>query len=194
MKNTLILLALCLPALAIAENPDFPQPIVGAHAAAIAAQMQGQVQGQKQTSIVGVTAAQRTTQNTEVGQTNQQGNVQNIIFEGSTERVVKQVNNTPDPYTGNVYPTATCMGGTSASATGPGVGISFGTSYVAKECIIGEVSRGFEQAGYKEDALVIRCQSEYAAVAPICKKLKQEGKPVIPEKVQPVTTDSIYLG
>ena len=83
-----------------------------------------------------------------------------------------KIENTPDVYAPNVAPTAPCMGGTSVGGTGPGFGISFGTSWESKTCMILEAARSFEQAGYREDALHIRCQNEYAAIAPSCKNLK----------------------
>lgn len=65
------------------------------------------------------------------------------------------------------------MGGSSMGGSGPGFGFSFGTSWESKTCMILEAARSFEQAGYREDALHIRCQNEYAAAAPSCKALKQ---------------------
>jgi hypothetical protein len=40
--------------------------------------------------------------------------------------------------------------------------------------MIMEAARSFEQAGYREDAMYIRCQNEYAAAAPSCKALKAQ--------------------
>ena len=84
-----------------------------------------------------------------------------------------RIENTPDVYAPNVAPTAPCMGGSSMGGSGPGFGFSFGTSWESKTCMILEAARSFEQAGYREDALYIRCHNEYAAAAPSCKNLKQ---------------------
>jgi hypothetical protein len=84
-----------------------------------------------------------------------------------------RIENTPDITIANVAPTAPCMGGTSVGGSGPGFSLAVGSSWEAEECQIGETARGFEQAGYREDALYIRCQGKYAAVAPSCKALRQ---------------------
>lgn len=87
------------------------------------------------------------------------------------------LNNVPNVYSPNVYPTAPCTGSTSAGVAGAGFGISFGSSWESEECMIGETARGFEQSGRpegKDDGLAVRCTSKYAAVAPSCIKLKAQ--------------------
>ena len=125
-------------------------------------------------------AATNTYQTTTVNTTNKNGSVITspssatlTINETSAPSRVK-IENTPDVYAPNVAPTAPCMGGSSIGGTGPGFGLSFGTSWESKTCMILEAARSFEQAGYREDALHIRCQNEYAAVAPSCKNLKND--------------------
>ena len=133
-------------------------------------------------AVAGATAiaAANTYQTTTVNTTNKGGSVITgpssatlTINEASAPSRVK-IENTPDVYAPNVAPTAPCMGGSSIGGTGPGFGLSFGTSWESKTCMILEAARSFEQAGYREDALHIRCQNEYAAVAPSCKNLKND--------------------
>lgn len=81
------------------------------------------------------------------------------------------IKNTPDVTLGNVYPTAPCMGGTSAGGSGPGFSVAFGSSWEATDCQILETARSFEQAGQKADAMAVRCQGKYASVAPSCQKI-----------------------
>lgn len=71
-------------------------------------------------------------------------------------------------YAPNVYPTAPCMGSSSAGGQGLNIGLSFGTSWESKQCLILETARSFEQAGAKDDAMAIRCQAKYAQAAPSC--------------------------
>jgi len=75
----------------------------------------------------------------------------------------------------SINPTATCMGSSTAGGQGMSIGLSMGSSWESENCMYLETARSFEQAGYKEDALAIRCQSEYAASAPSCKALNQTG-------------------
>ena len=132
-------------------------------------------------AVAGATAiaATNTYQTTTVNTTNKNESVITspssatlTINEASAPSRVR-IENTPDVYAPNVAPTAPCMGGTSVGGTGPGFGISFGTSWESKTCMILEAARSFEQAGYHEDALHIRCQNEYAAIAPSCKNLNK---------------------
>lgn len=75
----------------------------------------------------------------------------------------------------SINPTATCMGSSTAGGQGMSIGLSMGSSWESENCMYLETARSFEQAGYKEDALAIRCQSKYAALAPSCKALNQTG-------------------
>ena len=84
------------------------------------------------------------------------------------------LNNVPNVYSPNVYPTAPCMGSTSGGVAVAGFGVSLGSSWEAPECQILETARNFEQAGAKEDAMAIRCQAKYAAVAPSCVALRDK--------------------
>lgn len=69
------------------------------------------------------------------------------------------------------FPTAPCMGSSSIAGGGSLVSVSAGTSWESENCIILETARNFEEAGYKEDAMHVRCQGEYAKLAPSCKAL-----------------------
>ena len=98
-----------------------------------------------------------------------QGNSLNVLYQANPSNM--RIETVPDVMAMNVYPTAPCMGSSSVGGSGVGFGFSVGTSWEAKECMIGETARGFEQAGYKADAMAVRCQGVYAAVAPSCKAL-----------------------
>lgn len=78
------------------------------------------------------------------------------------------VKNVPSVFSGNVYPTAPCMGSSTVGGAGVGFGISVGTSWKDDECGIRETSRSFSGLGLKDDALAILCTSEYAKSAPAC--------------------------
>ena len=75
-------------------------------------------------------------------------------------------------YAPTIYPTAPCMGSSSAGGQGLHFGISFGTSWTDTECQINETARNFEQAGEHTDAMAVRCQGKYAAAAPSCQALR----------------------
>ena len=78
------------------------------------------------------------------------------------------VKNVPSVFSGNVYPTAPCMGSSTVGGAGVGFGFSVGTSWKDDECGIRETSRSFSGLGLKEDALAVLCTSAYAAAAPAC--------------------------
>ena len=78
------------------------------------------------------------------------------------------VKNVPSVFSGNVYPTAPCMGSSTVGGAGVGFGFSVGTSWKDDECGIRETSRSFSGLGMKEDALAVLCTSEYAKAAPAC--------------------------
>ena len=75
-------------------------------------------------------------------------------------------------YAPTIYPTAPCMGSSSAGGQGLHFGLSFGTSWTDTECQINETARNFEQAGEHTDAMAVRCQGKYAAAAPSCQALR----------------------
>ena len=78
------------------------------------------------------------------------------------------VKNVPSVFSGNVYPTAPCMGSSTVGGAGVGFGFSVGTSWKDDECGIRETSRSFSGLGLKDDALAVLCTSEYAKAAPAC--------------------------
>ena len=90
---------------------------------------------------------------------------------GSTSNVdfnITSPKNTPSVFTGNVYPTAPCMGSSTVGGAGVGFGLSVGTSWTDDECGIRETSRSFSGLGKADDALKVLCTSKYAAAAPSC--------------------------
>ena len=86
-----------------------------------------------------------------------------------------EVKGVPNVFSGNVYPTAPCMGSSTIGGAGVGFGLSIGTSWTDDECGVRETARSFAGMGLKDDALAILCTSKYAAAAPSCPK------PVAPE-------------
>jgi hypothetical protein len=80
------------------------------------------------------------------------------------------VKGVPNVFSGNVYPTAPCMGSSTVGGAGVGFGFSVGSSWTDDECGIRETSRSFAGMGMKEDALAVICTSKYAAAAPSCPK------------------------
>jgi len=78
-------------------------------------------------------------------------------------------------YAPTIFPTAPCMGSSSVGVSATMIGVSLGSTWTSEECLILETARGFDQAGYVEDGLNVRCQAKYAKVAPSCKALK-DGK------------------
>lgn len=78
------------------------------------------------------------------------------------------VRNVPSVFSGNVYPTAPCMGSSTVGGAGVGFGFSVGTSWTDDECGIRETARSFSGLNRPEDALKVLCTSKYAAAAPSC--------------------------
>ncbi len=78
------------------------------------------------------------------------------------------VRNVPSVFSGNVYPTAPCMGSSTVGGAGVGFGFSVGTSWTDDECGIRETARSFSGLGKADDALKVLCTSKYAAAAPSC--------------------------
>lgn len=90
---------------------------------------------------------------------------------GSTSGVnfaITSPKNTPSVFSGNVYPTAPCMGSSTVGGAGVGFGFSVGTSWKDDECGIRETARSFQGMSLPADALAILCTSEYAKAAPSC--------------------------
>lgn len=132
-------------------------------------QNQGQDQGQKQGQDQGQKQAQSA---------DNKGNSQTInqTYNGElAQRTVTsngrvQIANVPNVYAPSVYPTAPCMGSSSAGGSGVGFGFSVGTSWTDDECGIRETARSFANMGMGSDALSVLCSSKYAANAPSCAK------------------------
>jgi len=75
-----------------------------------------------------------------------------------------------------VFPTAPCMGSSSIGGGAAVFSFSGGTSWTSEECMILETARGFDQAGYADDGLSVRCQGKYAKSAPSCVALAKKAK------------------
>jgi hypothetical protein len=78
------------------------------------------------------------------------------------------VKGVPNVLTGNVYPTAPCMGSSTIGGAGVGFGISIGSSWTDDECGIRETARSFSGMEMRAEALAVLCTSKYAAAAPAC--------------------------
>jgi len=147
-------------------------------------QAQGQLQGQAQaaTAISGAAAGasvvsgiSNETRAAGLAQANNGGitiNEAPIPAVTSTYQRVEQndytIRNVPNVFSGNVYPTAPCMGSSTVGGAGVGFGLSVGHSWTDDECGIRETSRSFNGLGMKDDALKVLCMSKYAAAAPSC--------------------------
>lgn len=75
------------------------------------------------------------------------------------------VENVPSVYAPNIYPTAPCMGSTSAGAGWVGFGFSGGTSWTDTECQLMEAARNAPTAA---DRVYVWCKSASAKGAPSC--------------------------
>ena len=108
-----------------------------------------------------------------------QGGVGQAVSGGSTSNVdfaITSPKNTPSIFSGNVYPTAPCMGSSTVGGAGVGFGFSVGSSWTDDECGIRETSRSFSGLGKPDDALKVLCTSKYAAAAPSCATTQGEAK------------------
>ncbi len=76
-----------------------------------------------------------------------------------------QIETVPNVYAPNIYPTASCMGSSSAGASWLGFGMSGGSSWEAVECQIQEASRNAPTAA---DRVFVWCKSAHAKGAPSC--------------------------
>lgn len=154
------------------------------------AQGQGQLQGQAQSVNVSNRISndirnnasawqaqmqqQRQQQATSVNTGNNSLTVNEAAIPAVTQQYVHQdsytVKNVPNVFSGNVYPTAPCMGSSTVGGAGVGFGFSIGSSWTDDECGIRETSRSFNALGLKEDAVRVLCTSKYAATAAACKE------------------------
>jgi len=141
-------------------------------ASAMQGQLQGQVQGQAQLTNVEVSnrigadsraaAASFAAGGIGVSGASSGGSTSNVDFNITSPK------NTPAVFSGNVYPTAPCMGSSTVGGAGVGFGFSVGSSWTDDECGIRETSRSFSGLGKADDALKVLCTSKYAAAAPSC--------------------------
>ena len=105
-----------------------------------------------------------------VGQAVSGGSQSNVDFNITSPK------NTPAVFSGNVYPTAPCMGSSTVGGAGVGFGFSVGSSWTDDECGIRETARSFSGLGKADDALKVLCTSKYAAAAPSCATTQGEAK------------------
>ena len=110
-----------------------------------------------------------------------QGQTQSANNEGNTQTINIAAPKTYRPPVNSaiaptIFPTAPCMGSSSVGATGTLFSISGGTTWTSEECMILETARSFDQAGYAEDGLSVRCQGKWAKNAPSCKALAADAK------------------
>lgn len=76
-----------------------------------------------------------------------------------------QIETVPNVYAPNIYPTAPCMGSSSAGAGWLGFGMSGGTSWTDHECQLQEAARN---APTQADRVFVWCKTEAAKGAPSC--------------------------
>jgi hypothetical protein len=185
MKRILVaaLIVLSAPAFAIGLGND--NIAAGGSATAVQGQTQGQAQGQLQgqgqaQGLINLNSTDvsnrisNDVRNTALNYANAgAGSVAGASSGASTSNVdfnITSPKNTPAVFSGNVYPTAPCMGSSTVGGAGVGFGFSVGSSWTDDECGIRETARSFAGMGMKEDSLAILCTSKYAAAAPSCPK------------------------
>ena len=152
----------------------------------IQGQAQGQIQGQAQGQITNVDVSNRISNDTRANaaafagggsaksnaNSNSGGNTQSVTVTDSGQMNYSgkyEVRNVPSVFSGNVYPTAPCMGSSTVGAAGVGFGVSFGTSWTDDECGKRELSRSFQNLADPISAKEILCSSKYADVVTACK-------------------------
>jgi len=192
MKKTVLVIAMLSASSAFATsfgsgdtniNTNAPRQDQGQAQGQLQGQAQLQGQGQMQglvnapntrisnDSRAKATAAANNLTATDV-RNNNGGNVQNTVVTDSGKLDYSgkyEVKSVPNVYGGNVYPTAPCMGSTTAGASWLGGGGSVGTSWTDDECSVRETARSFQNLGMTTDAVAVLCTSKYAAAAPACK-------------------------
>jgi hypothetical protein len=154
-------------------------------------QLQGQAQGQGQAQMTNVAVSNRISNEIRnnalsfaaggtAGSTSTSASGGNTLvvneapIPANTTQSIHQdsytIKGVPNVFSGNVYPTAPCMGSSTVGGAGVGFGFSVGSSWTDDECGIRETARSFAGMGMKEDSLAILCTSKYAAAAPSCPK------------------------
>ncbi len=103
--------------------------------------------------------------------------VQSVTFNGTpaqqtiTHNGRQYIENVPNVYAPNIYPTAPCMGSTSVGAGWVGFGFNGGSSWVDTECQLMEGSRN---APTPADRVYVWCKSASAQGAPSCAGLQPQ--------------------
>ena len=97
-----------------------------------------------------------------------------------------RIKNTPDAYAPALTTSnGTCMGSSSVGGSGPGIGLSIGSTWTDKECTLRYNAEIMHNMGYKDAVVNIMCQSEVvASAAPtLCGKASTNEVAVNPEPV-----------
>ena len=98
-------------------------------------------------------------------------NTQNIISSGTTKNITAfegsyTIKNVPSVNGPNLTTSNdTCMGSSSASANGPGIGLSFGTTWTDEHCKRLKMSRELWNKGMKAASLAMDCMDPAAMAA-----------------------------
>ena len=171
MKHLIAVLML-FPALVFATGFD-----LGDKTYNTATAMQGQMQGQAQLTSVDVSnriSADTRASALSYATGSQANNVLTVNQAPIPDKL--EIKGVPNVYSGNVYPTAPCMGSSTVGGAGVGFGFSVGSSWTDDECGIRETARSFSGLGKPDDALKVLCTSKYAAAAPSCATTQGEAK------------------
>jgi hypothetical protein len=137
----------------------FAQPISSASTSSATTSAQGNSQAVNFSSPADVTT--QSTLNSNQNINNMGATTNTIDYRGSyTIRNVPSVNG-PNLTTSN----DTCMGSSSASANGPGVGLSFGTTWTDEHCKRLKMSRELWNKGMKAASLAMDCMDPQAMAA-----------------------------
>lgn len=179
MKKTLLVIAMLSASSAFAvgignDNPPGGGGGQSQNQGQAQGQIQGQAQGQGQAQFSNADSRSRALSFVNVAPADVSLTVNEAEIPTNTrlEQAGKvEIRNVPNVFSGNVYPTAPCMGSSTIGGAGVGFGLSIGTSWESKECQVRETARSFSGMGMNADALAILCTSEYAAAAPSCKAL-----------------------
>jgi len=91
------------------------------------------------------------------------------------------------PFAASLFVGTDCMGSSQVGGSGADVSITFGTTWNDHDCKIFKAAAELEQAGYKADALVVRCQSQFLKIAPSCIAIYEAKTPQ--EKIEATKTN-----
>ncbi len=159
MKKLLFLSLLTFSAVAIAQQTNTNTGANNGSSSSATTSAQGNSQSVTFSSPASVTTQSTMTSNQNVNNTGATTNT--VDYRGSyTIKNVPSVNG-PNLTTSN----DTCMGSSSASANGPGVGLSFGTTWTDEHCKRLKMSRELWNKGMKAASLAMDCMDPAAMAA-----------------------------